>query len=102
MSTERSALLDRRASSQKEYNTAATLTIPLPSPYKDQELLVSPSSATPSRHFKWFNKRTGSYDEDRQGLVKESTGVRVWSESYSSIGKRASQSIFDSSLDTIS
>ncbi|KAI8372538.1 chloride channel [Choanephora cucurbitarum] len=85
MSTERSTLLDRRTSSQKKYNTAQTLTIPLPSPYKDQELLVSPSSATPSRHFKWFNKRTGSYDEDRQGLVKESTGVRVWSESYSSI-----------------
>ncbi|KAI8349423.1 chloride channel [Blakeslea trispora] len=74
MSTEeRSSLLDRRTSSQKQYLT-------LPSPCQDQE-----SPATPSRQFKWFNKRTGSYDEDRSGLVKESTGVRVWSESYSSI-----------------
>ncbi|KAL0086838.1 chloride channel [Phycomyces blakesleeanus] len=32
-----------------------------------------------------FNKRTGVYDEDEQDLIKENTGVRVWSESYSSI-----------------
>lgn len=41
------------------------------------------------QHFKWLNKRTGPYDEDGQSLVKENTGVRVWSESYSSIGKQA-------------
>ncbi|CDH60750.1 predicted protein [Lichtheimia corymbifera JMRC:FSU:9682] len=33
-----------------------------------------------------FNKRLGQYDDDRQELLNENTGVRVWYESYSSIG----------------
>ncbi|RCH97577.1 hypothetical protein CU098_002073, partial [Rhizopus stolonifer] len=87
---ERSSLLDRRrSSSQQKYNTTP-LSIPLPSsPYREQDPLVYPptshSQQSFNNRFKWFNKRTGSYDEDRQGLVKENTGVRVWSESYSSI-----------------
>ncbi|KAI7883164.1 hypothetical protein K492DRAFT_126685 [Lichtheimia hyalospora FSU 10163] len=32
-----------------------------------------------------FNKRLGQYDDDRQELLNENTGVRVWYESYSSI-----------------
>lgn len=96
--TERSSLLDRRNHNRsKNYNIKGErgLYIPLPSPFREQqEPLAFPTSAaaaTSSNHnnhrFKWFNKRTGSYDEDRQGLVKENTGIRVWSESYSSIGK---------------
>lgn len=96
--SERTSLLDRRRSSKlaRNYNTEDTpvLSIPLPSPYQEQEPLTFPTSAATSndnglhKKFKWFITRTGSYDEDRQGLVKESTGIRVWSESYSSIGKR--------------
>lgn len=41
----------------------------------------------PTLKFRPLYKRTGPYDEDEQGLVQENTGVRVWSESYSSIGK---------------
>jgi chloride channel 3/4/5 len=95
--TERSSLLDRRRSSQMQNRhyteVGQNLSIPLPSPFREQEPITFPTTThaiTPSqdRHrFKWFNKRTGSYDEDRQDLVKENTGVRVWSESYSSIGK---------------
>lgn len=103
MSNERTSLLDRRRSipqqpQQTRNYTEGTspLSIPLPSPFREQEPLLFPASvsATPNssnkrlhNRFKWFNKRTGSYDEDRQGLVKENTGIRVWSESYSSIGK---------------
>ncbi|KAI7892094.1 chloride channel [Mucor mucedo] len=93
--SERTSLLDRRRSSKlaKNYNTEDTpvLSIPLPSPYQEHDPLVFPTSAATSndnglhKKFKWFITRTGSYDEDRQGLVKESTGIRVWSESYSSI-----------------
>ncbi|KAI8639054.1 chloride channel [Parasitella parasitica] len=93
--TERSSLLDRRRSSQMRNGNytegGLTFSIPLPSPFREQEPITFPAThnTTPTtldRHrFKWFNKRTGSYDEDRQDLVKESTGVRVWSESYSSI-----------------
>ncbi|RCI01770.1 hypothetical protein CU098_008080 [Rhizopus stolonifer] len=39
----------------------------------------------PTLKFRPLYKRTGPYDEDEQGLVQENTGVRVWSESYSSI-----------------
>jgi chloride channel 3/4/5 len=91
-STENTSLLDRRRGSRsKNYNTEG-LSIPLPSPFREQEPLAYPTSSnnesnTLHNRFKWFNKRTGSYDEDRQGLVKENTGIRVWSESYSSIGK---------------
>lgn len=97
--SERTSLLDRRRSSKltRNYNTedSPSLSIPLPLPYQEHEPLTFPTSAaaTPSnenalhKQFKWFNTRTGSYDEDRQGLVKENTGIRVWSESYSSIGK---------------
>ncbi|KAL7313557.1 hypothetical protein PS15m_007291 [Mucor circinelloides] len=94
--TERSSLLDRRRSSQKHtnrhYTDGQNLSIPLPSPFREQEPITFPAAhhtaITPSQdkhRFKWFNKRTGFYDEDRQDLVKENTGVRVWSESYSSI-----------------
>lgn len=43
----------------------------------------------PSRHssFHFMKRRTGAYDEDLQGLIDENTGVRVWYENYSSIGK---------------
>lgn len=96
--TERSSLLDRRRSSQKHtnrhYTDGQNLSIPLPSPFREHEPITFPAAhhtaITPSQdkhRFKWFNKRTGFYDEDRQDLVKENTGVRVWSESYSSIGK---------------
>ncbi|KAF7731740.1 hypothetical protein EC973_008254 [Apophysomyces ossiformis] len=87
--TERSNLLDRRRSNQNYH------TLPhLPSiqsldqystflyPSNNSTPLVSPRT---EHRFKLFNKRTGVYDEDRKGLVKENTGVRVWSESYSSI-----------------
>lgn len=95
--SERTSLLDRRRNTKlaKSYNTEDTqsLSIPLPSPYQEHEPLIFPTSAieanenTLHKRFKWLNKRTGSYDEDRQDLVKENTGIRVWSESYSSIGK---------------
>jgi chloride channel 3/4/5 len=99
--TERTSLLDRRRSSRQQQNRLYTddntvpLSLPLPSPFREpQDSITFSAPATPSNiqkgglhhRFKWFNKRNGSYDEDRQGLVKESTGVRVWSESYSSIG----------------
>lgn len=96
---ERTSLLDRRRLTEqgRNYtNDGSVLSIPLPTPFREQqEPFVFPTSAnaTPSgnrglhNRFKWFNKRTGSYDEDRQALVKENTGIRVWSESYSSIGK---------------
>jgi chloride channel 3/4/5 len=90
--TERTSLLDRRRSSRQpqqytEDNTVP-LSLPLPSPFREPQdpITFSPSNINKNHRFKWFNKRNGSYDEDRQGLVKESTGVRVWSESYSSIG----------------
>lgn len=90
--TERTSLIDRRQSLQNRQYTESDqpLSIPLPSPFREQEPITfipnSPNQPT-SNKFHWFNKRTGSYDEDRQGLVKENTGVRVWSESYSSIGR---------------
>lgn len=92
--TERTSLLqDRRRSTQKkQYNNTEngeSLSIPLPSPYREQEpitFIPNQDNKNSNSKFNWFNKRTGYYDEDRQGLVKENTGVRVWSESYSSIG----------------
>lgn len=96
--SERTSLLDRRRSSNIPRNYTegnSLLSIPLPSPFREQEPFTFPTSVPASSNenrlhnrFKWFNKRTGSYDEDRQGLVKENTGIRVWSESYSSIGKK--------------
>lgn len=102
--TERSSLLDRRRSSRQQQqnrlyteDNAVSLTVPLPSPFREpQDPIAFSTPTSPSNNnksglhhrFTWFNKRSGSYDEDRQDLVKESTGVRVWSESYSSIGKR--------------
>ncbi|KAI9252200.1 chloride channel [Helicostylum pulchrum] len=92
--SERTSLLDRRRSSNIPRNYTednSLLSIPLPSPFREQEPFTFPTSVPASNEnrlhnrFKWFNKRTGSYDEDRQGLVKENTGIRVWSESYSSI-----------------
>ncbi|KAI9483189.1 MAG: chloride channel [Benjaminiella poitrasii] len=88
--TERTTLLHHRRSSlqSRRRYTKDPLTIPLPSPYRECEQIATYPTTTPTNHhnrFKWFNKRTGSYDEDRQGLVKENTGIRVWSESYSSI-----------------
>lgn len=44
------------------------------------------SSQLPQSLHGWFKKRVSSYDQDKQSLVKENTGIRVWSESYSSIG----------------
>jgi hypothetical protein len=38
--------------------------------------------------FHFMKRRTGAYDEDSQGLINENTGIRVWYENYSSIGKR--------------
>lgn len=37
--------------------------------------------------FHFMKRRTGAYDEDSQGLINENTGIRVWYENYSSIGK---------------
>jgi hypothetical protein len=47
------------------------------------------SRIEPTRHssFRFMKRRTGAYDEDLQGLIDENTGVRVWYENYSSIGK---------------
>ncbi|KAI8394188.1 chloride channel [Radiomyces spectabilis] len=95
--TERSSLLDRRRTSNN--HTYNTLNVPLPPPFEDLPNSAPPtatvfhtsSQGTPAvsprgeHRFRIFNKRTGYYDDDRQGLVKENTGVRVWSESYSSI-----------------
>lgn len=106
--TERSSLLDRRRrrSSHQIYNSVADLP-PVPSFPSLSDIQAGnnnsapptfftpsynasggASSLTQGQHhkFKLFNKRLGSYDEDKQGLIKESTGVRVWYESYSSIG----------------
>ncbi|KAI8149051.1 chloride channel [Fennellomyces sp. T-0311] len=98
MATERSSLLERRR--QSNYNSLQDFPA-LPSGDDIQAIhntsapptFVSPGyPSTPSlrddRHhsrFKLFNKRLGSYDEDRQGLLKENTGLRVWYESYSTI-----------------
>ncbi|KAI9499505.1 chloride channel [Zychaea mexicana] len=98
MTTERSSLLERRR--QSNYNSVQefpTLSssgdIRAISNISAPPTLISPGfPSTPSlrdeRHqnrFKLFNKRLGSYDEDRQGLLKENTGLRVWYESYSTI-----------------
>ena len=90
---ERTSLLDHRKVPTNYTTEDPILSIPLPSPFAEQEPFTYPTVSTPRAvknkdgRFKWFNKRTGLYDEDRQGLVKENTGIRVWSESYSSIGK---------------
>ncbi|KAI7904064.1 chloride channel [Cokeromyces recurvatus] len=88
--TETTSLLYNRQSSlqNRRHYTESPLTIPLPSPYREgeQQIATHPTTTpTNSSRFKWFNKRSGSYDEDRLGLVRENTGIRVWSESYSSI-----------------
>ncbi|KAG0192614.1 hypothetical protein DFQ28_008490 [Apophysomyces sp. BC1034] len=87
--TERSNLLDRRRSTQ---NYHALPHFPSIQSLDQHSTFLYPSNhSTPlasprtEHRFKLFNKRTGVYDEDRKGLVKENTGVRVWSESYSSI-----------------
>jgi chloride channel 3/4/5 len=87
MATEQSSLLERRRPNRPTYQTNDSFSSPLPSPTLEQAVFPNISSKNKDSKFKWFNKRTGYYDEDRQDLVKESTGVRVWSESYSSIGK---------------
>ncbi|KAI9339123.1 chloride channel [Pilaira anomala] len=90
--SERATLLDRRRSANIPRNYTednSNLSIPLPSPYRESHFSfpvpITSNEGKLHNRFKWFNKRTGSYDEDRQGLVKENTGIRVWSESYSSI-----------------
>ncbi|KAI9275562.1 chloride channel [Phascolomyces articulosus] len=99
MSTERSSLLERRR--QSNYNSLQDLPV-LPSTgdirgFNNNNNISAPTlhspgfPSTPSirddrqSRFKLFNKRLGSYDEDRQGLIKENTGLRVWYESYSTI-----------------
>ncbi|KAI8979517.1 chloride channel [Mycotypha africana] len=64
----------------------------MPSPYREPSVLFSSTTNFNSHNentlhsrFRIFNKRTGSYDEDGHDLIKENTGLRVWSESYSTI-----------------
>lgn len=86
--TESSSLLERRRQSKPHYYTS-DMSVPLPSPSPNitKEDTNGRGEHTKYHKFRLFNKRSGLYDEDRQSLVKESTGVRVWNESYSSIGK---------------
>ena len=113
---ERSSLLERRR--QSNYNSLGDFP-ELPSTGDIRRInnsnnisapatLLSPGyPSTPSirddRHgrFKLFNKRLGSYDEDRQGLIKENTGLRVWYESYSTIGKKFAPGTSHSTFFTI-
>ncbi|SAL99342.1 hypothetical protein [Absidia glauca] len=96
--TEHSSLLDRRRSSYNGAGLYNTLTIPITSsspalaPFHQYDnnsapaTFLTPSrSPLPSPRYHIFNKRNGLYDEDKKDLVKESTGIRVWSDSYSSI-----------------
>ncbi|ORE01231.1 hypothetical protein BCV72DRAFT_81745 [Rhizopus microsporus var. microsporus] len=84
--TESSSLLERRRQSKPHYYTS-DMSVPLPSPSLNitKEDTDGRGEHTRYHKFRLFNKRSGLYDEDRQSLVKESTGVRVWNESYSSI-----------------
>lgn len=86
--TESSSLLERRRQSKPHYYTS-DMSVPLPSPSPNiiKEDTDGRGEHTRYHKFRLFNKRSGFYDEDRQSLVNESTGVRVWNESYSSIGK---------------
>ncbi|KAI9320843.1 chloride channel [Dichotomocladium elegans] len=105
--SERSSLLDRRKrNNRQQYSALSDLhAIPsMPSVGNTQGHYTSaPTSFVTASHnslgslgtrtsgndnhhrFKLFNKRLGSYDEDRQALIDENTGVRVWYESYSTI-----------------
>lgn len=85
--TENTSLLERRGLKKMKYSTPTSL---LSSTRSDLNSPRSPAEIDDKKHqhFKWLNKRTGPYDEDGQSLVKENTGVRVWNESYSSIGKQ--------------
>lgn len=100
--SERTSLLDRRRQSNRRY--VDDLLPPTSSIHPTDDsgrggnmsapaTFITPHASTPaatSTHgFKLFNKRHGSYDEDRQGLLKENTGVRVWYESYSTIGTQS-------------
>ncbi|ORX49047.1 hypothetical protein DM01DRAFT_1338223 [Hesseltinella vesiculosa] len=95
--TECTSLLDRRRSSYAA-NHYHTLNIPAPpssltlpeidSPFHNTSApptFLTPSQIDDTSRFHLFNKRNGFYDEDRQDLIDENTGVRVWSDSYSSI-----------------
>jgi chloride channel 3/4/5 len=91
MAAEDSRLLDKKGHPSYDSTEDATLSIQVPSPFQEDNIQTThstnfPVSSSNKNLFKIFNKRAGSYDEDRQALVDESTGIRVWSESYSSIG----------------
>ncbi|KAI8344822.1 chloride channel [Chlamydoabsidia padenii] len=94
--TEHTSLLNRRRSSYTEAGHYNTLTIPIASFVPESSnhydnnsapatFLAPTQSNLPSPRYHIFNKRNGLYDEDKKDLVKESTGIRVWSDSYSSI-----------------
>ncbi|KAI8084876.1 chloride channel [Halteromyces radiatus] len=97
--TECTSLLHKRRSSYNaagHYHTLNSHTLPstLSLPLGEYENNSAPATfLTPSQpittvtspRFNIFNKRHGVYDEDRQDLVNEYTGIRVWSDSYSSI-----------------
>lgn len=106
MTTERTSLLDRRRQSNQTHYDALHNFPSLPSVDNNQAINNNNNSAPPTfitpsynsprsgtHGFKLFNRRLGSYDEDRQGLIKENTGVRVWYESYSTIGKSFTNSL---------
>lgn len=104
--TERSSLLNRRRDNNQQHYNALNDVSPISSFPSTPSIgdiqannnsapatFITASNAAYNQHgsndhhkFKLFNKRHGSYDEDRQGLIKENTGLRVWYESYSTIG----------------
>ncbi|CDH57436.1 clc channel [Lichtheimia corymbifera JMRC:FSU:9682] len=103
--TERSSLLNRRRENNQQHYNALNDVSPISSFPSTPSIgdiqannnsapatFITASHGAHNQHgssdhhkFKLFNKRHGSYDEDRQGLIKENTGVRVWYESYSTI-----------------
>ncbi|RUP04126.1 hypothetical protein BC936DRAFT_140559 [Jimgerdemannia flammicorona] len=86
---------ERRPSRDYHFPASSTSVRPSATPSGQQTRLrphlnpLQHRSSVPKRSltFKWRRRRTGNYDEDRQGLLDERAGIRVWYENYSTIGK---------------